>query len=107
MKTLASLNAKFAGAGGEGITNSLTGEPVPRREGIGVLMDCPCGCERKLYVPFKNPLDGGPERNDNPQGWDRTGDTIETLTLKPSVLRSDPGGCKWHGFITNGNAETC
>lgn len=32
--------------------------------------------------------------------WERTGDTFDTLTLKPSIQRV--GGCAWHGFITNG-----
>lgn len=74
-----------------------------KREGLGVLMDCPCGCEHLLYVAFSNPIDGGPA--DETRGWQRTGDTLETLTLTPSVQRIAP--CTWHGFITNGEAVTC
>lgn len=66
---------------------------------IGVAMDCPCGCDSKLYVPFADP--------DSACNWTRTGDTIETLTLSPSVNRT--GGCpgKWHGWIRNGEAVSC
>jgi hypothetical protein len=52
-------------------------------------------------VPFANPIDGGPQLERH--GWQRTGDTFETLTLTPSILRARArGGCGWHGFITNG-----
>lgn len=111
---LSELNAYFIGAGGEGVyTHGPNGEmmPAPERHGVGVIMDCPCGkCPPigeggGLYVPFANPLDGfGPFDR---KGWQRTGDTIETLTLSPSVLRSrDRGGCGWHGFIENGAVRT-
>jgi hypothetical protein len=100
------LDARFIGHGGEGISDAQ-GNPVPHRPGIGVIMECPCGkCDSPLYVPFENPLDGGPRIGH--QGWQRTGNTIDDLTLTPSVLR-DPakGGCGWHGYITNGNAVSC
>lgn len=66
---------------------------------IGVTMDCPCGCDSPLYVPFADP--------DTQCNWTKTGDTIETLTLTPSVFRA--GGCagKWHGHIINGEAKAC
>jgi len=104
---LAELNAYFVDAGGEGVF-SADGSPAPKRRGVGVIMNCPCGThgeDNQLYVPFEAPLDGGPciER----KGWKRTGDTIDTLTLSPSVLRSDPDGCRWHGWIRNGEAISC
>ena len=69
-------------------------------------MNCPCGCDSELYVPFANPIDGGPQYSR--QGWKRTGETVDTLTLRPSVLRpKDWGGCGWHGFITDGHAVEC
>jgi hypothetical protein len=110
MAMLTDLHAMFIGAGGEGVSRiGPDGErvPSPRREGVGVIMDCPCGCGtlddgRGLFVPFSNPIDGGPRLER--QGWQRTGDTIETLTLHPSVLRADPGGCRWHGWIRGGAA---
>lgn len=100
---LAGLNPYFIGAGGEGVT-AADGQPAPLREGVGLVCDCPCGkCGMHLYVPFANPLDGGPPLSGN--GWQRTGDTFETLTLTPSILRISngrPESCGWHGFITNG-----
>lgn len=100
---LADLNPIFLGNGGEGVTETATGNPMPRREGVGVDLDCPCGCAQRLFVPFNNPLDGGPPvhcRKDD--AWQRNGDTFETLTLTPSIQRLDPDGCRWHGFITDG-----
>ena len=76
-------------------------KPAPRRKGVGILFDCPCGCSSRCYVPFKNPLDGAASLE--PRGWERTGDTFETLTLAPSILRgTDRGGCGWHGYIRAG-----
>lgn len=97
---LTDLNPNWVGSGGEGITRD--GAPVPRREGIGVMFDCPCGCDQACFVPFSNPIDGGP--NEYGQGWKRTGDTFEDLTLTPSILRIRP--CGWHGFVTKGQIIT-
>jgi hypothetical protein len=97
----------WVGAGGEGVSNA-DGSPVAARHGVGILLDCPCGCDRQLYVPFTNPLDGGPPVNDGHPTWQRTGETFETLTLTPSILRSqEKGGCGWHGFITDGEIRSC
>lgn len=125
---LTELSPQFLGAGGEGIsqpgpdpcpqcagagcdTCHGTGKqyvPAPERSGVGVILDCPCGNHdetHQLYVPFANPLDGGPPTNTGKNnGWQRTGETFETLTLTPSILRI--GGCGWHGFITNGEIVT-
>lgn len=101
---LTDLNPSFVGAGGEGITKA-DGSPVPRRTGVGITFDCPCGCGTPSYIPFHNPIDGGPPHEDDQTRprWTRTGETFENLTLSPSILR-DPkkGGCGWHGFIRNG-----
>ncbi len=109
---LSQLDAKFVGSGGEGVYD-INGYPVPRRDGIGLIFKCPCGkhdeCDR-VFVTFANPLDGGPALDrgytaDKPlPTWQRTGDTIETITLSPSILRTDPDGCQWHGWVRNGNA---
>lgn len=95
---LSELKPKFLGAGGPGVT--LHGQPMPERRGLGVQFDCPCGCGAPCFVPFANPLDGGPQLE--AQGWQRTGETFETLTLTPSILRREPRGCGWHGFIRDG-----
>jgi len=125
---LVDLHPRFLGAGGEGVRQPSeraclvchgvgcddchsTGkeyEPAPAREGVGVLLDCPCGNadeDHQLFVPFANPLDGGPPvQTGKNNGWQRTGETFETLTLTPSIQRV--GGCGWHGFITNGEIST-
>lgn len=93
---LVELDAKFIG--------------TQTRERIGVIMNCPCGCESRLYVPFENPPDGGPcaeMRDGKPWGWKRNGDTIETLSLTPSVQRGEPCPKRWHGYITGGEAVAC
>jgi hypothetical protein len=60
-------------------------------------------CGIRGYVAFANPLDGGPPHISlGEPTWQRTGDTFETLTLSPSILRTRPYGCGWHGFITDG-----
>jgi len=95
--------------------------PAPERHGVGVSFLCPCApCAAKrtgskdtdfylrVFVGLANPLDGGPA-HDPREGaqWTRTGDTFETLTLRPSILRSEERhGCGWHGFVTDGRVDT-
>lgn len=100
---LTELNPQWLGSGGDGVSDR-DGNPVPVREGVMLTLDCPCGgCGRPLAVPINNPLDGGPPVHGRADGaWQRIGDTFETLTLTPSIQRMDPNGCRWHGFITNG-----
>lgn len=98
---LTDLSPYFVGAGGENIRNA-DGSPAPHREGVALGFDCPCGCGQRCFIPFENPLDGGPATPTSSEHplWKRTGETFETLTLTPSIQRLD--GCCWHGFITNG-----
>lgn len=78
---------------------------------IGIIFDCPVHRNtpqaHRCFVPFRNPLDGGrPEQRNHL--WQREGETIDTLSLSPSVdyTRLDNGQVRdpscWHGFITNG-----
>jgi hypothetical protein len=93
---LTDLHPQWVSSGGEGIT--MNGQPVPRRDGVGVAFDCPCGkCDSRAYIPFSNPLDGGPPHDPGHTTWERTGETFETLITRPSIQRV--GGCNWHGFI--------
>lgn len=94
---LSALNATFVQASATDSTR------------VGLSLECPCGCPTRLFVPFK----GAPGY---PNGWERTGETIETLSLRPSIQRHRPApghssesGCSsaWHGFITNGEAVSC
>jgi hypothetical protein len=101
---LVDLDPRWVGHGGEHIRRA-DGSPAPERHGVGVIFNCPCGaCESLCYVPFDNPLDGGAALEPGRPLWHRQGETFETLTLTPSLLRTrSAGGCGWHGFITNGD----
>jgi hypothetical protein len=106
---LSELNSEFLNSGGEGsLSQDENGDlvPAPLRVGVGVWMECPCGgCGIGLFIPFERPLDGGPPTHK--KAWARTGDTLDTLTLRPSVLRKGNDSCGWHGWITNGEAVSC
>lgn len=87
-------------------------EPEPERTGVGLSFLCPCPrcvAERagdddadfrlRVYVRFRNPLDGGPAYGDGPS-WERRGSTFEDLVLQPSILSVEgQGGCGWHGYV--------
>lgn len=99
---LTDLNPRFLSHGGEGVTQN--GQPVPLREAVGLTFTCPCGCGEPLSVLFHNPPDGqGPISMQIPM-WTRTGETFETMTLDPSILRRN--NCGWHGWIRNGEVLT-
>lgn len=76
-------------------------------EKAGLLCRCPCGgleknnCDedRRLYLPFANPIGPGPVTA-RERGWHREGESFETLTLTPSIRRLE--GCQWHGLLTAG-----
>ncbi len=102
---LTDLAPRWLSNGGEEITK-LDGSPIPFRDRVGVAFSCPCGaCGKDCYILFQNPPDGGPCCDATQRHWQRSGDTFETLSLTPSILRKD--GCCWHGYITNGEAITC
>ena len=102
---LIDLNPRWVRAGGPGIT-TRDRKPVPERLGVGVSFDCPCGCGIRVYVDLQNPLDGGGPHETAAPKWTRTGTDFETLTLSPSIQRSDLYGCGWHGFVTDGDIKT-
>lgn len=99
---LRDLDARFVGSGGEGI--------APKRTGIGMWFKCPCGKTHdeydRVFITFANPLDGGPPIDEKLPKWRRTGETIDDISLEPSIQRTDPNGCKWHGYVTNGETRT-
>lgn len=101
MIPLTSLDPRWVGAGGEGVFNAdMT--PAQKRTGVGLSFKCPCGKHDeydRIYVGFANPLDGGPCHDPSRPKWGRKGETFETLVLSPSILRTDPNGCRWHGHV--------
>lgn len=105
---LTELNPRFVISGGEGITDGKTGKPVPLQEEVGLSFDCPCGCGDRAFVTFSKDKNGQPTRGNSPK-WERTGDSFENLTLRPSIQRHkvEDSGCDWHGYITNGETSTC
>lgn len=99
---LIDLDPHWVGNGGEGVTDR-NGNAVPWRDAVAISFKCPCGDGREVCLMLRNPLDGGPPLEGyEGHSWQREGETFETLTLTPSIQRADPGGCRWHGFITNG-----
>jgi len=81
------------------------------RQGMGIGFNCPIHRNHRLVVFFSNPIDGGQPCKSVQFLWGRTGETFETLTLKPSIDASSNAvqfgdgmiqtPC-WHGFVTNG-----
>ena len=46
---------------------------------------------------------GTHNRAGNPTRWAVSGNNFSDLTTQPSILLE--GGCNWHGFLTNGDAN--
>lgn len=74
----------------------------------GVQFICPkCG-NHSIVCWFSNPRNAAPVPDaafPRPGRWAFTGDTIETLTLHPSIDLSGSDGCKWHGSVKDGVAS--
>lgn len=54
---------------------------------------CPCGCQSVVTIPVFGH-----------RAWNWNQDK-EKPTLTPSILRRS--GCRWHGWLTNGEFRTC
>lgn len=57
---------------------------------------CPCGCGAHGCLPIKEGYGG--------DSWCWDGNE-ETPTLTPSIQRK--AGCRWHGYLTNGEFREC
>lgn len=103
---LTELNPHWIGHGGEGVSRMEDGVrvPVPRRDGVYLGFDCPCGCGSQVAVQIRNPVDGQGQLSPDHPSWQLTGTDFETLTLAPSIQRHkvNDEGCEWHGFVRNG-----
>ena len=79
----------------------LCGEPLPRPAGyrtfrddgplVGIAFVCPCGCGAEGFLPM--------EGRGHPHEWHWDGNR-EAPTLNPSIQQV--GGCRWHGWLRNG-----
>lgn len=66
---------------------------------VGMVEMCPCGCGATGGIRF----DTGEPNQPHPK-WSWNG-SKEKPTLTPSILRT--GGCRWHGFLTDGVFRSC
>jgi len=74
---------------------------------VGVAFDDPCGDGSLILIYFENPVDAAPDVRANLR-WNRSGETIETLSLTPSIFinpRATPPGS--HFYITDGAIRMC
>jgi len=100
-------NASFIRRAKQGV------EEMPSADGAqGVRFTCPIGDVRHghflhiFHIWFENPINAEKVLADQPYArWQRTGDSLENLTLSPSILDKTPGGCGWHGWVKNGIAS--
>ena len=81
----------------------MDGNPVPYRDNVAILFDCPCGCDSTVHLTISNPLGGAEPFKDEHDKWERTGETFETLSLTPSFHRV--GNCGYHGWVTKGEVQ--
>ena len=63
---------------------------------VGFAFICPCGCGRQGYLPT--------DTSTTSPRWDWNGDR-ERPSLTPSV--QFVGGCRWHGYLTDGEWRGC
>lgn len=115
---LTELEARFVGGyhAGSGPADPTTYRELDAVDGAqGVLFICPkCGSHSVLCW-FNNPRKASivpAEAFPKPGRWTFSGDTVETLTLEPSVDLSaitpdnpeSPSRCYWHGWVKDGHA---
>lgn len=73
----------------------------------GVLFICPLCGNHSVICWFTNPRNAPTVTADaypRPGRWAFTGETLDALSLSPSIDLSRSDGCKWHGCIKEGVA---
>ncbi len=79
-------------SGGDGVTDTATGAPIPRVEYAALSYRCPhCNDDRVVMVR--------PHQSPGQSSWAWDGNK-EMPTLEPSIQHR--GGCQWHGFLIAG-----
>lgn len=94
----------------------VTFRELPSVEGAqGILFICPKCQNHSILCWFNNPRNAQPvppEATPRPGRWTFTGDTVDEVSLLPSVDLSvvdaehpgPPTRCMWHGWVKNGEA---
>jgi hypothetical protein len=75
-------------------------------EAQGVMFECPKCRRHSILIWFRDR--GVPdEATPGPGRWIASGTGYDDLTLSPSINLDTPGttGCKWHGWVTGGEAK--
>jgi hypothetical protein len=74
-------------------------------EAQGIWFDCPAGDGHKVLVWFVDR--GVPPEAAPTYRWRVSGTGYLDLTISPSINLDVPGavGCRWHGFVVNGEAR--
>lgn len=62
---------------------------------------CPVCRKHRIDIPI-TPTRNGAALYPGGVHWRRTGEDFESMTLSPSIAHDAGNGCKWHGFIRNG-----
>lgn len=74
------------------------------READGVIFRCPICANGHAVLCWLQGRGVPDDESPGPGRWHATGNTIDDLTLSPSVHLNSPG-CGWHGYVRNGIAE--
>ena len=113
---LAELEGRFVGGYAQ-IASRVSHRELASVDGAqGVLFECPKCHGHQVLCWFKNPRNAPivpADAKPGPGRWIFTGDSIDTLTLEPSVDLSKidaehpahEGRCYWHGWVKSGNAQ--
>lgn len=113
MRTLRELHAVFISRFDE-VTGGFHEQGELRAGAQGLLFECPMPeCSHSIIVWFRD--SGVPPSASPKPRWVAQGDSIDTLTLNPSINcdvpyidekgLTHPSSCKWHGFISGGSAK--
>jgi hypothetical protein len=104
---LRDLDASFVALGADGSITRLPGVQGAH----AIWFDCPCGRHSNLiaFEPTVGTVPtsaGGLSRNGG--RWKRDGETLDDLTLAPSIDVNSSGknGSCWHGFIRKGEVTS-
>jgi hypothetical protein len=85
----------------------ITADGIRHGGSQALYFDCPCKSGHRLLIPFSPAIGGGGEAAGSK--WARSGETLDSLTLSPSLaIRGGPDGREcWHGWVRAGEAVSC